>query len=94
MTCKCNDLAPQTTYPFDQQGNYIGPPENAKYVRRGVGNATSEPPTGSSTSSFLKGLAVGVLAGGALSALLYVGLQDEKQRRSTLSRRRRAGYAY
>lgn len=50
---------------------------------------------------FFSGLALGVLVGGGLAALLYVGLQDEarrkrvvSQRYETISKHRRAGYAY
>lgn len=60
--------------------------------------------TASSSSSgmgFFSGLALGVLVGGGLAALLYVGLQDENRRKQvvsqryeTIAKRRRAGYAY
>lgn len=50
---------------------------------------------------FFTGLALGVLAGGVLATLLYVGLKDEEERKrlvskryETISRRRQAGYAY
>lgn len=63
----------------------------------GVGETT----TTSSGPGFFTGLAVGVLLGGALSALLYVGYSDEMQRRQMvgrvkqdIARRRSAGYAY
>lgn len=55
----------------------------------------------SSGPGFWTGLAFGVLAGGALAALLYVGMQDEGARKALVSRRqqeiqrrRAAGYAY
>lgn len=61
----------------------------------------SQPPAPSSGPGFWTGLAFGVLAGGVLSTLLYVGLKDEEQRKQlvskrseTISRRRQAGYAY
>lgn len=63
----------------------------------GVGETT----TASSGPGFFTGLAFGVLLGGALSALLFVGYTDEMQRRqivgrakADIQRRRSAGYAY
>ena len=60
-----------------------------------------QPPAPSSGPGFWTGLVFGVLAGGVLSTLLYVGLKDEEERKrlvskryDTISKRRQAGYAY
>ena len=67
--------------------------------KAGIGETTVVAP--SSGPGFWTGLAFGVLAGGALAALLYVGLKDESARQLTVSkrqgeiqRRRAAGYSY
>jgi hypothetical protein len=61
----------------------------------------AQAPVPSSGPGFWTGLAFGVLAGGALATLLYVGLKDEEGRKNlvskrteTIARRRQAGYAY
>jgi len=61
----------------------------------------TQAPAAASGPGFWTGLAFGVLAGGALATLLYVGMKDEEQRKSlvsrkeqTIAKRRSAGYAY
>jgi high-affinity Fe2+/Pb2+ permease len=80
MTCSC-----QKTQPI--------PPSEALAPAAGVGETIVQAPS-SSGPGFLTGLVIGVLAGGALATLLYVGLKDEAQRSRMLAARRRAGYSY
>lgn len=88
--CPCADID-QKTKPsgaapqFDEDGNLLA---------AGVGDVVVADGKASSGPGFFTGLAFGILAGGALSALLYVGLSDEGARKATLARRRKAGYAY
>jgi hypothetical protein len=88
--CACADVAAKTAPDgsppkFDEDGNLLAV---------GAGDVVVADGKASSGPGFFTGLAFGVLAGGALSALLYVGLSDEGARKASLARRRRAGYAY
>jgi surface antigen len=91
MSCACSQKKPEYR-PGDPEP-IIPPPELA--TNAGVGEVPPAPTGGAGFGTgVVVGLVVGVIGGGVLGMMLLKGLEEEDRRKSTLARRRAAGYAY